>query len=124
LNIQEILNKFAVIADLSAEEAALQTSVCEDAIAEIQANLKPDVNELENIVFLNNAAASFAFYKYTLYRLSGSGGAESFTAGAVRIKNDQKLALQLAYKVWCDAKKNISNLLIDKDFIFERILNI
>lgn len=120
MNLQEILERFAIIAGLSLEETAPWTLLCEDACGEIRRNLKTGINEPDNARRLNVAAAALAFYRYVLYRVS-SGGMESFTAGELRIKTDAKSAVKMAYGVWKDAKKSISDLISDNDFMFERI---
>jgi len=121
LNLNEIIKRFSIIADLSWDEASPWTSVCEDACLEIRSNLRDDVKEEDNERRLNAAAAALAFYRYVLYRCSG-GGMESFTAGEIRIKTDAKTHAKMAYNVWLDAKRSISDLLKDTEFMFERIM--
>lgn len=121
MNLNEIIKRFSIIADLSWEEASPWASVCEDASIEIKSKLRNDVNEEKNERRLNAAAAALAFYRYVLYRCSG-GGMESFTAGEIRIKTDAKNHAKMAYNVWLDAKYSISDLLKDDDFMFERII--
>lgn len=121
MNLQNIVKRFAIIANISLEEAFPWTEICEEAADEIKAHLKNDVDETEHHRRLDAAAAALGFYRYVLYRASG-GGMESFTAGEIRIKSDAKTSVKMALAVWKDAKRSIADLLNDDDFMFETIL--
>ena len=120
MNIQEILERFALIANLTLEEASPWYRTCEDAMYEIESKLKPNVDKETNGRRLNIAAAALGFYKYVLYRASGCG-MDSFSAGDINIKSDKKTSVDMAYKVWQDAKRNVADILEDDNFLFERI---
>ena len=120
MNLQEIIERFTIIANLSESEVYPWISLCEDACEEIKNHLKSGVSIQDNSRRLCVAAAALAFYRYALYRAS-SGAMESFTAGELRIKTDSKLSAQIAYSVWRDARNAVSDLLKDDEFIFERI---
>ena len=121
MNLQNIVKRFSIIANLSFEEAFPWTEICEDAANEIRIHLKSGVDESEHSRRLDAAAAALAFYRYIIYRASG-GGMESFTAGEIRIKADAKTSVKVALSVWKDAKHSIADLLNDDEFMFETIL--
>ncbi len=121
MNLQEILERFAIIASLSMDDVSLWIPICEDASEEIKRHLKEGISEDENARRLNVAAAALAFYRYILYKTAG-GGTESFSAGELRIKTNAQVSVKTAYNVWRDAKNSIADLLTDDDFIFERIV--
>ena len=62
LNIQEILERFALIASLSMEEAVGYTALCSDAAGELTRRLRGTVSE-NNASRLEPAAASLAYYR-------------------------------------------------------------
>ena len=120
MNLEKVLEHFAIIANISITEGSPWILLCEDACNDILAHLKDSVNVSEHSRRLAVAAASLAFYRYSLYN-SASGATESFSAGELRIKTDVKSTVKLAYSVWAEAKHNIADLLRDDDFTFERI---
>ncbi len=121
MNPEDTLERFALIAGISLEEAEKWLSLCEEACNEIESHLKESVDIDANYRRLTTAAASLAFYRYMLYT-NASGNTESFTAGEFRIKTDVNLTVKLAYAVWRDAKCAISDLLEDSDFMFKIIV--
>ncbi len=121
MNLQNIVKRFAIIANISFEEAFPWTEICEEAADEIRTHLKSNISENDHSRRLDAAAAALAFYRYVLYRASG-GGMESFTAGEIRIKTDAKTSVKMALAVWKDAKHSIADLLNDDDFMFETVL--
>ena len=120
MNPEEILKRFAIIANISLTEGSPWIFLCEEAGNEIVSHLKDSVDVNENSRRLTVAAASLAFYKYALYN-TANGSTESFSAGELRIKNDLPSAVKMAYEVWLNAKHAISDLLRDDNFIFERM---
>ena len=120
MDTQEVLKRFAMIASLTVEEAAPWITLCEDSICEIKKHVKEGVDMESKERQLNAAAAALSFYKYTLYRASGTG-MDSFTAGDISIKSEKKASVQMAYNVWTEARSCVCDLLEDDGFIFERI---
>jgi len=119
MNPEEVLEKFGIIANISVPEISQWSIICEEACEEIKRHLKSGVDINENSHRLNSAAAALAFYRYILYS-SAIGNTESFTAGEIRVKNNATAAVQIAYKVWIEAKQSINDLLEDNEFVFER----
>ena len=120
MNIQEILMRFALIADLNLEEAAPWLPICSEAAEEIRGQLKNAADEATHARRLTAAAAALAFYRYTLYRASGSG-MDTFSAGDVKITSDKKNSVQIAQSVWCNARNTVSDVLKDDGFLFEQV---
>lgn len=120
MNLQTILERFVLISGITEDEICEYIPMCEDAQEEITSNLKSNVDTAPYERKLNMAAATLTFYKYTLCRASG-GNAESFAAGELRIKNNLQSNVNMAYRLWLEAKKAIAPILEDTDFLFERI---
>ncbi len=120
MNIQDILTRFALIANLTLEEASPWLTLCSDAAEEIKMILKETVNVDANSRRLTTAAAALTFYKYTLYRSSGTG-MEKFNAGDIKIENDFELSVKIAKKIWNEAKDSICDIINDKDFYFGQV---
>lgn len=120
MDIQQVLSRFSLIANLKTEEAQPWLPICNEAIDYVLEHLKPHVNEEKDSRRLITAAAALAFYRYSLYRASGSG-MDSFSAGDIRITENKKETVQSAFAVWCEAKGAISDLLLDDQFLFEKV---
>lgn len=120
MNPEEILERFAIIANIPITESSPWIFLCEEASDDIISHLKDSDCVNENSRRLTVAAASLAFYRYVLYG-SANGSTASFGAGELRIKTDSQTTVKHAYEVWLSAKRAISDLLRDDDFIFERV---
>ncbi len=122
MNIETVIEKFSVIANLEITEVSPWISTCQESIDEIKLHLKENVDEEkeENLRRLETAAAALAMYKYVLYK-AAVPGAEYFSAGELKVKSDPGTSVKMAYRLWLDAKNSISDLLIDDGFVFERI---
>lgn len=118
LDLQDILERFSLISGLSAEEALLWEPLLLDAQYEIESKLKTDIDQTAHGRRLNVAAAALGFYKYTLYRLSGTGMG-SFSAGDLSISLNDKESINIALNIWQEAKASIYDLLEDSDFLFK-----
>ncbi len=121
MELQEIIKRFAILANVSDNEPFPWNSLCEDAGEDIKRHLRDDVVESEHSRRLCAAAAALAFYRHTLY-MASCGGMESFTAGEIKIKADPKNSSKIALNVWKDAKNSISDLLKDENFVFQTII--
>lgn len=120
MDVQEILLRFALIADLGQEEAAPWISICSEAADEIRSLLKDLLTEADNSTRLNAAAAALTFYRYTLYRASGAG-MNDFSAGDIKVISDKKTTVEMALRIWIDAKKTIMDLIDDNEFLAEQV---
>ena len=65
LVLQEVLDRFALIANLSADEVTPWIEICEDSISEIESNLRENIDQELNSRRLEAAAAGLSFYKYS-----------------------------------------------------------
>ena len=120
MDIKEILLRFSLIASLSEEEAAPWVSICSEAAGEIRRLMKDATKEEENGVRLNAAAAALALYRYTVYRASAEE-MSSFSAGDIKINSDKKIMVEMALKIWLDAKRSISDLINDDEFLVGQV---
>lgn len=120
MDIQEILKRFALIASLSDEEVSPWLPICSEAEEDIRRMLKDPLAEEQNGMRLNAAAAALVYYRYTVYRASGEG-MNDFAAGDIKVTIDKKTMVDLAYRVWLDAKALILDLINDNEFLAERV---
>lgn len=120
MNPQDILDRLALMAGLSDEEAAALLPLCGEAAADLRRALRPGVNEQTQSGRLTAAAAALAYYRYTLFRAPG-GGWESFTAGDISVRQDGKTAVLLTKQVWLDAQSAVADLLEDDGFCFRQV---
>ena len=120
MNPEEILERFAIIANISITEGSPWIFLCEEASDDIISHLEDSVSVDDSSWRLTVAAASLAFSRYVLYN-SANGTTASFGAGEIRIKTDSQVTVKHAYEVWLNAKRAISDLLTDDEFVFERI---
>lgn len=116
-----VLERFSIITNIELDESSSWITLCKDSVEEIENHLKEGIDINIHAHRLEVAAATLAFYKYTLYRAS-SPGMESFSAGELRIKSDPNTSVKMAYRAWQEAKGSIADLIRDDDFVFERIV--
>ena len=113
LDIQEILERFALIASLPMEEAVGYTALCSDAAGELTRRLRGTVSE-NNASRLEPAAASLAYYRYAMYQ---AANAEDFTVGDITVASGRDDKIRLAREVWMEAEREIADLLSDDGFV-------
>ena len=115
MNIDEIMERFAVLAGLTAEDAAPWRTLCEDALVRIQSQCREDVDPAEQSGVLCAAVSALAFYQYVL--CGGVTDDVDFTAGDVKIAKKGNAA-DCARVLWLEAKEQIAPLLRDAGFYF------
>ena len=122
MNIEKIIEKFSIMADISLDEAAQWSSLIEETANEIKNQLKDGLNETDYEGSLNSAAAVLTFYKYTLFvtsrsmSFSISGGIS--TAASI---TDRRNMLAAARTSWENTRASMSNILKDPEFIFQGV---
>jgi hypothetical protein len=96
--MEDVMERFTLMADLDSGDAAKYQPLCEDAIEEINRRIIRDDAAAQNI--LCAAAAALALYRWALMTASADLG--SFSAGDVKItKNGSNVAM--AKEVWGEA---------------------
>jgi len=118
---QDVMLRFKLISSLNEEEAENWLVICSESLEEILNKLKENVNIEENSMKIINAAAALSFYKYSLFK-SSSENISAFNAGEFSVKIGSKnKALEIAFKIWQEAKNNINNLISDDNFYFKAL---
>ncbi len=120
MELQQIVERFALISSLGLETATKFTYICNDAKNEITSKLLPDVDISLHSERLVAAAAALSLYKYVLYK-SVNHTAESFSAGDITVKENASQAVKVSYEIWLEEKAKIADLLQDNDFLFWRV---
>lgn len=120
MNIERIVERFALLSSLSSVEASNFTYICNDAKNEIISKLLPDVDLTLHSERLIAAAGALSLYRYMQLKALGQT-TESFSAGDITVKENMSQAVKVAREIWLDEKANISDLLCDNDFIFWQV---
>lgn len=118
MDIDEIMERFALMVGLSEEEAAKWKPFCQDALVRILAQCREEVDPAEQSEALCAAVSAFAYYRYTL--CTGLEDDVDFTAGNVRIAKKQNRSDQ-AKALWEEERDQIAHLLRDESFYFGRV---
>ncbi|MCY1715089.1 hypothetical protein [Caproiciproducens galactitolivorans] len=116
MDIENVMERFALMADLSDKAAAKYKPFCEDAMAEIKRRAKDDSAAAQGI--LCAAAASLALYRWAL--ANACAGEESFSAGDVRVTKSG-MNVETARQAWRESVAAAAPYLKDEGFLFERI---
>lgn len=120
LNLQEILEYFAMMADLEEEERSRYLPLCSAAADDLQLQLLHPPDTDEQCRRVNRAAASLAFSRYCVIRSCAEGG-DSYQVGDVRVANGKGAGAQEAYQCWRQARASLAGLLKDEEFVFSRV---
>jgi len=116
VSIEEVMERFTLMADLSDAAAVRYQPLCADAMAEINRLIRSSDPAAQGA--LCAAAASLALYRWALMNASSSVG--SFSAGDVKItKNNGNV--EMAKQAWREAAAAAAPYLADSGFLFERI---
>lgn len=115
-----MLNRFALIAGLSMQDAVKWLPVCCEAKTYIESKLREHIDKDAESSRLIAAASALSFYKYTLYRSAGDS-TESFSIGDVNIRSNNKQSVANAGILYTNAIAEIFDLLRDDEFYFKQV---
>ena len=118
MNIDEIMKRFALLAELSDEDAAQWKPLCGDALTQILTQCRDDVDPAEQSGVLCAAVSALAYYQYML--CIGVRELGDFTVGEIKVAN-RTHAVDCAKELWLAAKERITPLLRDEGFYFGTI---
>ena len=116
MNVEEVVNRFALMAGLGSDAALRYRTVCEDAVLQISGLLREEV--ADETPEVSAAAAALAFYRYTLAQAANLG--DGFQAGDVKVTKGGS-SVAMAREVWSQASADAAPYLKDGGFTFERI---
>ncbi|MGN0452773.1 MAG: hypothetical protein ACI4GZ_03120 [Ruminococcus sp.] len=119
MRLNEVINRFALISDLSAEEVSKWTPVCIDAYEELNSMLLSPKSADESLSRkFSSCAGALAYYKYCLY---SSQNVKSLTAGSMSVTvNDD--TVEKAKVLWETERESIAqHLKGDSSFCFKRV---
>lgn len=120
MDIEKIVERFALLSSLSLEEASTFTYICNDANNEIVSKLLPNIDFNLHSERLIAAAAALSLYRYMQLKAL-SQTTESFSAGDITVKENTIQAVKIAFEIWLEEKAKIADLLQDNDFVFWRV---
>ncbi|MBQ8784255.1 MAG: hypothetical protein IJZ57_10855 [Clostridia bacterium] len=122
--IWEVTDALSLLTDIADSEKETAEAICQRALDEINAKLKPEVEQTDPRIAA--AAAGIAFYKLCIKRCGIQKEAEmtSFKAGDLSISYstaDAKEQLSLAKEICDKAMLEITPLLSDNGFYFGKV---
>lgn len=120
MDIEKIVERFALLSSLSLEEASTFTYICNDANNEIVSKLLPNIDFNLHSERLIAAAAALSLYRYMQLKAL-SQTTESFSAGDITVRENTIQAVKIAFEIWLEEKAKIADLLQDNDFVFWRV---
>lgn len=120
MDLNLIVERFKLISGLDSSEISKWLPLCKDGLDHIENRIKRSTDIYKNSNRLSNAAAAYAYYKYTFY--DNSNSYNRFSAGDIRIELNEDYHKK-AKGIWLEEEENISDLIKDnnKDFVFQRI---
>jgi hypothetical protein len=116
MNLEEILERFALFGGIEREEAAAYGMLCEDAACDLRKRLRRQSDEAANARRLCAAAAALAYFRYVLWGAAGRDGG-SFRAGDVSISAADE-RVKGAAALWREERAGVADLLQDDGFCF------
>lgn len=119
MRLNEVIDRFALISGLGADEVSIWTPVCVDAMCEVEAKaVDTCLNDERASRRLSNLAGVLAYYKYCLYSYRSI---QRFEAGSVSVTISDE-TLESAKKLWEEEKKSAGEYLkAEGDFFFKRV---
>lgn len=122
MNRQYIVERFALISNLTMNEASKWADVCAEAGNQIMNQVKPNIDLSKAETTLNALAATLALYRYALYANS-IGNAQSYTVGDISVSadTDSLIDVDKAREVYEEARISASDYLMDQDFDFIQV---
>lgn len=120
MDLEKIVERFALLASLSKEESEAFTYICNDAKNELISKLLPNTDTTMHSERLIAAAAALSLYRYMQVKAL-SQTTESFSAGDITVKENMNRAVDVAYEIWQSEKAKIADILKDDAFAFWRV---
>lgn len=118
MNIERVLEIFTGLSGLSEDSVFPLRFLCETAAEHIADRTRSGA-EGEYGGRLEFAAAALAYYRYILWSMT-DGGAGDITVGDISLKNGGN-RLEYAERLCREAFSELSGILDDNGFVFERI---
>lgn len=118
MNITNVMDRFAVLADIDSAELLRWRSLAEDACRYVQAHCKvknPDSSQTARLEMLSAA------YALKLYSMCGDNQLTQFVAGDVRLTSSADRQ-QRAEQLWRELAENSADLIHTGGFLFGRVM--
>ncbi len=121
MDIQAIVERFALMADLTAEEATKWEDICKECAYETYSKKKAGADSEQAEMALMSLAATLAFYRYCLYTNTNIKG-ESFKVGDISVSAASSASnINTAQSALEEAKLAAAPYMIDDDFTFKQV---
>lgn len=122
MNVQDVLKRFSLLANLDEKDASDWITLCSDAASYIMSKVKTNITLTHSdYLTLSYVASCLAFYRYELYNATRNACSGSFSVGDISVRSVDKYSALHAEKVYKEALASASNLLQDSDFAFVKV---
>ncbi len=121
MDIQAIVERFALMADLTVEEATKWEDICKECAYQTYSKKKPGADSEQAEMALMSLAATLAFYRYCLYTNTNTSG-ENFKVGDISVSSDSSANnISTVQSALEEAKLAATPYMIDDAFSFKQV---
>ena len=118
MNIANVTDRFAVLAELESSEVSRWSPVVEIACRYVQSLCTVEAPDSGQTARLETLAAVYAF---ALYEMCGNSRLTQFVAGDVRLTSSADGQMR-SERLWRELAKNSADLIRADEFIFGRVI--
>ncbi len=120
IDVSLVTERFLLLASMSAADETVE-ALCQSGADRVEHMVKENADLSDSRLI--NAAASDAFYQWTLInRAASKDGFKSFRAGDITVQNDVGVSLDAATTIRDESFETAADLLDDRDFYFGEVL--
>ncbi len=120
IDVSLVTERFLLLASLSAADETVE-ALCQSGAERVEHMVKENADLSDSRLI--NAAASDAFYQWSLINKAGAkDDFKSFRAGDITVQNDVGVSLDAARIIRDEAFETAADLLDDRDFYFGEVL--
>lgn len=120
IDVSLVTERFLLLACMSAADETVE-ALCQSGADRVEHMVKENADLSDSRLI--NAAASDAFYQWTLINKAASkDDFKSFRAGDITVQNDVGVSLDAARIIRDEAFETAADLLDDRDFYFGEVL--
>lgn len=120
MNNQLIVQKFALMANLTIDEASSWAETCFECASKVNSKKIPGISQDDENIFLVPLAAAMAFYSYNLYKASNLNE-EDFKVGDISVRKNTNANVNFAKQALENALASAAHYLRDDDFAFWQV---
>ena len=119
MNIEKIIEIFSRLSGMDSEEAVKFSFICDSALEYILSHLKQGTDARNSCGRLEFAAATLAYYRYTLWSLTD--GCDNIKIGEISVSSSGPKQLESTQKLCSTAFEDIADIFDTGVFFFEGV---